>query len=182
MQNAYIAKVTRGQMQKRDNDKIRVVFLFQEASYWPSVKSLYENLKNDDRFEVFVVAIPVLIVPDLKKLELKPQHIQFLEENNIEYIDGRCANGSFFDIYTLKPDYVFVQIHFDWQRVLEYKTCVMRLYTKICLIPHAFLLSSSDNKELCYQSAAAVSPSNHSRIFILTSFAATIRALSTAWI
>lgn len=148
---AYISKVARRQVAKKDGDKIRVVFLFQEASYWSSMKSVYETLKNDDRFEVFVVAIPVLTVPDLNKLELKPQQIQFLEENNIEYIDGRCANDSFFDIYTLKPDYVFVQIHFDRQRVLEYKTNVMGLYTKVCLIPHAFLLSASDNKELIYQ-------------------------------
>lgn len=147
---AYIAKVSRGYLSK-DNEKIRVVFLFQEASYWPSVQSLYENLKNDDRFEVFVVAIPVLTPPDLNKLELKPHQIQFLEENHIEYIDARCANDSMFDIYNLKPDYVFVQIHFDRQRVLEYKTNVMQLYTKVCLIPHAFLLSASDDKELIYQ-------------------------------
>ena len=152
MQNAYIAKVSRGQVQKCNDGKIRVVFLFQEASYWPSMKSLYDALKNDESFEVFVVAIPTLSVPDLNKLELKPQQIQFLEDNRIEYIDARCANGSMFDIYNLKPDYVFVQIHFDRQRVLEYKTNVMRLYTKVCLIPHAFLLSASDNKELYYQS------------------------------
>lgn len=151
LQNAYLAKVSRGLVQKNPAGKIRVVFLFQEASYWSSIKSLYISLKKDNRFEVFVVAIPVLSVPDLDRLELKPQNIQFLEDNNIDYIDARCAGGTMFDIYSLKPDYVFVQIHFDRQRVLEYKTSVMRLYTKVCLIPHAFLLSASDNKELVYQ-------------------------------
>lgn len=150
-QNAYLAKVSRGLVQKNPEEKIRVVFLFQEASYWSSIKSLYINLKNDDRFEVFVVAIPVLTVPDLNTLELKPQNIQFLKDNNIDYIDARCAGGTMFDIYSLKPDYVFVQIHFDRQRILEYKTSVMRLYTKVCIIPHAFLLSASDNNELIYQ-------------------------------
>lgn len=148
---AYIAKIARGQLWKRNNDKIRVVFVFQEASYWPSLKTLYDSLKKDEKFEVFVLAIPVLTIPDLQQLEIKPQNIQFLEDNNIEYIDARCANGELFDLYVLKPDYVFTQIHFDIQRVMEYKASVMRLYTKVCLIPHAFLLSSSDNKELYYQ-------------------------------
>lgn len=150
-EKAYIAKVSRGQVQKNTNGKIRVVFLFQESSYWPSIKSLYKSLKEDERFEVFVVAIPIFHVPNFKKLELKQQNIQFLKDNGIEYIDARCANGSNFDIYCLKPDYVFVQIHFDRQRILEYKTSIMRLYTKVCLIPHAFLLSASDNGELIHQ-------------------------------
>ena len=148
-QEAYLAKCAR-KIKQNSCNKIRVVFLFQEASYWASVKTLYENLKADSRFEVFVVAIPVLAVPDLNSLELQAKQIQFLEENKIEYINA-CANAAMFDIYTLKPDYVFVQIHFDRQRPLEYQTCVMRLYTKVCLVPHAFLLSASDNKELSYQ-------------------------------
>lgn len=149
--DTYIAKVSRGQMQKNSNGKIRVVFLFQEASYWASMKTLYETLKKTENFEVFVVAIPVLSPPNFNQLELKDENIKFLKDNNIEYIDARCANGTMFDIYNLKPDYVFVQIHFDRQRCLEYKTNIMRFYTKVCLIPHAFLLSKSDNKELIYQ-------------------------------
>ncbi|MBP3688014.1 MAG: glycosyltransferase [Alphaproteobacteria bacterium] len=150
-QESYIAKVSRQLVRHNNNNKIRVVFLFQEASYWSSMKSLYETLMKDERFEVFVVAIPVLVVPHLNKLELKSENIKFLEDNNIEYIDARGADGTMFDIYNLKPDYVFVQIHFDRQRILEYKTNIIRLYSKVCLIPHAFLLSASDNKELSYQ-------------------------------
>jgi len=148
---AYIAKVSRGLPKRNKNDKIRVVFLFQEPSYWPSVKTLYDSLVQDERFQVYVVAIPILYPPALNKLELRDSTIQFLKDNNIEYIEGVTANGGAFDIYKLKPDYVFVQIHFDIQRQLEYKTNVMRLYTKVCLVPHAFLLSASDNKELYHQ-------------------------------
>ena len=160
---AYIAKVSRGGHKREKNDKIRVVFLFQEPSYWPSIKTLYENLKNDKRFEVFVVAIPITYPPDLNKLELRDSVINFLKENNIDYINGITVGDNAFDIYTLKPDYVFVQIHFDIQRQLEYKTNILRLYTKVCLVPHAFLLSASDNKELIYQS-------DYFRIFVPNEF------------
>lgn len=147
----YIAKVSKGLPPKKKADQIRVVFLFQEASYWSSTESLYENLKKDSLFEVFVIAILVLTVPDLYSLELKEHQIEFLKEKGKDYIDAKQANGTFFDPFTLSPDYVFIQIHFDRQRVLEYKTSTLSLYTKVCLIPHAFLLSASDNKELMYQ-------------------------------
>ena len=148
---AYIAKVSKGLSPRKPGDKIRVVFLFQEPSYWPSIKTLYESLIKDERFQVYVVAIPILYPPELNKLELRDATIQFLKDNNIEYIEGITAGDGAFDIYNLKPDYVFVQIHFDRQRQLEYKTNILRLYTKVCLVPHAFLLSASDNKELYYQ-------------------------------
>lgn len=149
---AYIARVSKGFPKRKQNGKIKIVFLFQEAAYWPSVETLYNELKNDARFEVFVIAIPCITLPELSTLELKDHQIQFLIEKGIDYIDARQANGSFFDPFTLSPDYVFVQIHFDRQRVLEYKTSILSLYTKVCLIPHAFLLSQSDNKELIHQS------------------------------
>ncbi|WP_086306921.1 glycosyltransferase family protein [Campylobacter devanensis] len=156
---SYIAKVSKGLPLKKEGEKIRVVFLFQEASYWVSIKTLYEKLKADDRFEIFVIAIPVLTVPHLNVFEIKDKHIEFLKENNIDYIDGRIAGRKCFDPFYLKPDYVFTQIHFDIQRSLECKSTILGLYTKVCLVPHAFLLSASDNSELIYQQ-------NYFRIFV----------------
>ena len=147
-QESYLLKCAR-KIARPQKSKIRVVFLFQEASYWSSVESLYKNLKSDPKFEVFVVAIPILFPPDLNRLELKIEQINFLKDNNIDYINA-CENEQMFDVYILKPDYVFLQIHFDRQRILQYKSFVMRLYTKVCIVPHAFLLSASDYKELSH--------------------------------
>lgn len=135
------------------SDKITVLFIFQEASYWPSFKSLYELLKSDSRFNVFVVAIPTLQLPNLKEMILSQENIDFLNLNCIDYIDSRpFKNGArFFDPLVLHPDYTFFQLHYDYQRPFEYKTTVMSLYSKVCLIPHAFLLSEGDYSDLSNQ-------------------------------
>ncbi|RKN82184.1 bifunctional glycosyltransferase/CDP-glycerol:glycerophosphate glycerophosphotransferase [Paenibacillus ginsengarvi] len=50
----------------KNGEKIRIVFLFQVASFWPSLESLYTECLNDNRFEVVLVCYDENIDPSIK--------------------------------------------------------------------------------------------------------------------
>lgn len=85
-------------------EKIRIVFLFQVASFWPSWESFYKACVDDDRLDVKFLFLDETV---REKVQMKTAKI-FLEEQNIEYIDF-----SDFDIDDYKPHIVVIQTPYD---------------------------------------------------------------------
>lgn len=63
------------------NGKVRVAFMFQVASYWPSIESFYLECMADDDVEVKIFYVNDLSVEKVQMKDTKT----FLEENHLAY-------------------------------------------------------------------------------------------------
>lgn len=93
------------------NDKIRVVFLFQIASFWPSWESLYNFMMNDERFEVTIILYNEIIN---EKTQMRTAR-EFLLNNEIPFIE---YSENILDYIT--PHILVMQTPYDeWHRSYE---------------------------------------------------------------
>ena len=96
-----------------ENEKIRVVILFQVASFWPSLDSLYGELLEDSRFEVIIMCYDEPVDASIKTETAR----KFLENNNIPYVDWME-----FSLKQYKPHIVVLQTPYDSNRRKEFKS------------------------------------------------------------
>lgn len=85
-------------------EKIRIVFLFQVASFWPSWESFYKACIEDDRFDVKFLFLDETV---REKVQMKTAE-HFLMRENINYI-----NFCDFDIDAYNPHIIVVQTPYD---------------------------------------------------------------------
>lgn len=119
--------------------RINVVFVCHRPNVWGSLKSIYEECLNDERFNVSIVAIPCK--KQLPKLGLS--HEVYESEGAEEFFKSfQCnvINGydylkkRWFNIKKIKPDYVFFQTPYNIIRPKKYRTSVVSKYTKILYV------------------------------------------------
>ena len=72
----------------QNNKKIKIVFLFQVASFWASWDSFYNECIKDDRLEIKMVLFDEEIC---EKSQMKTARV-FLEKNNISFIEYKDYN------------------------------------------------------------------------------------------
>ena len=85
-------------------EKIRVVILFQIASFWPSIDTVYNELIKDERFNVKVV----LFDEQIHESDQIKTGRNFLLKNKIDFVD--YFN---FDFSEFRPHYVMLQSPYD---------------------------------------------------------------------
>jgi len=85
-------------------EKIRVVFLYQVASFWPSWEYLYQSMVKDNRFEVKLVLLNETAREEFQMVTAQ----EFLEQNNIEY-----SLFEEFDLERFQPHILFIQTPYD---------------------------------------------------------------------
>lgn len=123
-------------------DKIRIVFVFQVASFWTSWESLYKSCIEDERFEVKLMWIND-VTGDVAQMSSAQQ---FLECNSIAY--------EIFDYESLmdfKPHYMIYQTPYDKGHRKSYAWAARyrRQGVRIVYIPYG--IEISDTKESRYK-------------------------------
>lgn len=97
--------------------KIRVIFLFQVASFWPAQESIYFNLLADPRFDVKLVCYDEPLDKTIKTETAQ----QFLIKNAYNFISWNK-----FDITDFNPHIIFLQTAYDTNRRNEFKSAQLR--------------------------------------------------------
>lgn len=103
------------EMQYRNNcvpyiqgEKVRIVFLFQIASFWPSWESLYQSCIDDPRTDTRLLFLDETNTEKSQMLTAK----KFLEDNQMEY-----ENFESFSLEDFRPHIVVIQTPYDeWHR------------------------------------------------------------------
>lgn len=121
-----IYRMKKGQRFSWQNEKISVVFLMQYAPSWGKLELLYESLLENPLFDVHLVCVP----EELSDKENAT--FCYFSEKGYEAINACMENGSWFDIKTLKPDYVFTTRPYDFYLPVEYQSHNMCTYTRLC--------------------------------------------------
>ncbi len=141
-ENAILAQelIDHRLMLKRERgQKICVVFVCHRPEVWEALRSVYDRLNEDARFELYIVAIP-----NKKQLPVKGLEHECYETEGAEtfWREYGCINGydyetgEWFDLKTLKPDYVFFQQPYNITRCPEYKSSIVSKYAKICYVSY----------------------------------------------
>lgn len=141
-------------LKKLNGEKINVVFLCHRPAVWESLHSVYDALKADDSFNTYIVAIP-----NKKELPGLGLNHEIYESEGAEefWKPYGCINGynyetnAWFDLRTLKPDYVFFQQPYNITRCEEYKSWNVALYAKICYVTY---FSPLDSDAIYYEECA----------------------------
>lgn len=122
---------------------IRVCFVQQDPNCWNKSKALYDLLKEDPRFSVSLIC-----VPDPYDLDTESTY-RFFRDNGYDAIDARVGNGpwntvtgegQWFDIRSLKPDYLFYQQPYDGYLPESYRSHRVSRYARLCHTPYGFAL------------------------------------------
>lgn len=88
----------------REGEKIRIVFLFQVASFWPSWESFYRVCMNDPRIDVKLLLLDETVREAVQMQSAK----DFLDEEKLDY-----TNFCDFNIDEYDPHVVVVQTPYD---------------------------------------------------------------------
>jgi len=92
------------QIKYKPNEKVRIVFIFQAASFWPSWESVWEACSKDDRFDARMYVCDDII---REKTQFNTAR-QFLDEKGIEYTHISNVNLS-----ELKPHVIVLHTPYD---------------------------------------------------------------------
>lgn len=131
---------------------INIVFICHRPAVWGSLKKVYEIMKNNNRFNVHILAIP-----NKKEIPGKWLHHEEYESEGAEEFwtgdDVICGYNyethEWFDLKSLAPDYVFYQQPYDVMRCPQYKSSAVSKYAKICFNEYFGVSYLDDMMEQC---------------------------------
>lgn len=138
---------------------IRIVFVFQVASFWVSWERLYESCLEDERFEVRLMWIDDISGDIAQMASAK----EFLEKRNIRY-----DVFNYEEIMRFKPHYMVYQTPYDkgHRPVSTWSSRFRRKGIRVVYIPYG--IEISDTRESRYKHFSLPVVVNAFRIFALS--------------
>ena len=122
-------------LKQNKNKKLRVAFLCEENAKW-GYQSIYDEMKNDDNFEVLpIINLPIITYRRQEFLQQK--NMEFFSSFNMDSIDGYdYENNTYKSLEELKPDIVFYQQ--PWYMIQSQLPEVVSKYGLTCIISYGF--------------------------------------------
>lgn len=139
--------------------KIRIVFVFQVASFWPSWESLYKSCIEDERFTIKLMWIDD-ITGDVAQMSPSKQ---FLEHENIPY-----EIFNYDSIMSFQPHYMIYQTPYDkgHRKCATWTARFRRQGIRIVYIPYG--IEISDTMESRYKHFSMAVVRNAFNIYVLS--------------
>lgn len=122
---------------------VKVLFLCQYPQAWNKMKSVFEMMIDDERFDVKILAVPNNINKPDNKI-----YLYFSGLYGEKYVINSYDNGMWYNLKELMPDYVFYQRPYDQYLPKEYRSGKVSKYSKICHLVYGYLLVDED-KDVC---------------------------------
>ncbi|GAA4867888.1 hypothetical protein GCM10023310_54430 [Paenibacillus vulneris] len=124
-------------------EKIKVVFLFQVASFWPSWETFWEACLHDDRFDVKMV----LFDHEIEEQTQMKTARAFLDKQNIEYIDY-----DHFNIEQYQPHILVMQTPYShWHRPRHlWADEIKSMGIRVIYIPYGIEISDTESSRIAH--------------------------------
>lgn len=128
---------------KRTNDKIRVGFVCQYIPAWNKSLPVYEKLKADSRFEVFLLCVPNRIEDGILQSpeDMSNDTYAYFTEHGYEAVNTLIGPNQWLDLKAMELDYVFFTRPYNAFMPEEYSSKRISRYSKICVLLYAMLLT-----------------------------------------
>ncbi len=120
-----------------------VLFLCQYPPAWNKMKSVFEMMLRDSRFNPKILAVPDNINKPDEKI-----YLFFSGIYGRDNVINSYENGTWYDIKKDMPDYVFYQRPYDQYLPKPYKSGVVSGYSKICHLVYGYLMTET-LKDIC---------------------------------
>lgn len=129
----YIEKNKSYVKKKINNGKVlNVVFVVQYIPGWNKLEPIYTRMKQDSRFHPVIVCVP-LNIQNHKLMDRNGNDTyQYFVEHGYDAIDALQNDGSWFDLKSLQPDYLFHSRPYNHFMPPCYTSGQIRKYTLIC--------------------------------------------------
>lgn len=135
--NIYANYKVRKIAQKRNDHilPIKVAFICQQIEAWNKLRSVFEKMLEDKRFEVVLIALE----PDE---EIGQGNVySLLKKLYGKYVINGSDEMQSFDLKGWKPDYVFSNNPYDQYFPKKYRSGTIAAYAKNCYVDYGFSLS-----------------------------------------
>ena len=127
----------------RDSDVYRTAFLCQYIPAWNKFAPVYEYMKEDSRFEVFLICIP----SNLQNHQLINN--QGTENDTYDYfiskgyqaVNALTGENEWLDLKSLNLDYIFYPRPYNSFMPVAYTTQNVSKYAKICILMYGMTLT-----------------------------------------
>lgn len=127
----------------RSNEKIRVGFIVQYIPAWNKFKPVYDALKENDNFEVFLICVPLEIYSN--KLDNPNDTVnktyEYFVNNGYQAINALIGKNKWFDIKSLNLNYIFYPRPYNAFMPKQYVSGKVSKYTKICSIMYGMAMT-----------------------------------------
>lgn len=140
-------------LNKKDEEKIRVGFFCQYIPAWEKVKPLYNKMKKDNRFQIYLLCVPSVMEKNNVAMG-KNDTYQYFSEHGYEAINTVVDKGKWLDIKNLSLDYIFYPRPYNSYFPKQYNTRIVSRYTKICCVMYCMSIMKVDldlvlNRDFC---------------------------------
>jgi len=127
------------------DEKIRMAFLFQIPSFWPSWESFYHACLNDSRFDVKLLWLQETTMQNFQIQMIAAE--KFLREQNLPY-----ESIDLFDLVSYAPHLVVIQSPYDvWHRTnTSFSLRFKQLGARIVYVPYGIEISDMEDSRILH--------------------------------
>lgn len=123
------------QISRLPGEKIRIVIIFQVASFWFSIENFYRSCRNDARFDLRVICYDDDFDPTIKTDTAR----DFLEKNGIKYTGYES-----FELSEFRPHAVVLQTPYDTNRMRKFTSSWLAVHGyRVIYIPYRIEISAA---------------------------------------
>lgn len=143
-------QIARIEQRPRDGQKLRIVFFCYDPAYWNACRPVFEAALADPALDVYLLALPACAVAeDGAAAESFGENRAYgfcrtFYPGVINACDG--PSGGWFDLESLKPDYVVLSRPYDKEVQPGYRSGVIASYAKICYVPYSYCKMNWDSR------------------------------------
>lgn len=128
---------------ERTSDKIRVGFLCQYIPAWNKTSPVYEVMKRDSRFEVFLICVPDGManncLPDEE--DMTNDTYEYFKGRGYDAMNALIGKNQWLDLKEMNLDCIFFPRPYNNYLPKQYASGVVSRYTKICYLMYAMTLT-----------------------------------------
>ncbi len=129
---------------KHTDDPIKVGFFCQYIPAWTKVEDLYRAMKDDPRFEPYLLCVP-LGIKDNKLIDSvgteNDSYNYCLQKGYSEAVNTLIAPNTWMDLEELGLSYIFYPRPYNFHMPYAYTSKCVSKYCKICMIMYGIELS-----------------------------------------
>ena len=128
---------------KRTSGNVRIGFLCQYIPAWNKTQPVYELMREDPRFEVFLICVPSgirdqeLEDPDTEGNDTYEYFIQ----HGYEAVNARVGRNEWLDLEKLELNYIFYSRPYNSYMPRPYAGSRVSRYSKICCLIYAMSMT-----------------------------------------
>lgn len=130
-----IEKVIKAKNKENKNRKIKVAFIVIDPFTWSKLKSLYSEFQKRENVELYLICVPTMPFGE------KSATYEYFKSNGYDCINAAIGENEWFDLKSLKPDYVIYAEPYNCYLPPPYKSCTTSKYSKLCAFGYGVTIS-----------------------------------------